>query len=69
VRDPRHAIPLHGTSIGVPSDHLGMEVQVSVTSGTPKAIWPLLNAPRGHNTANRFGGRGQRTLMERIDIR
>jgi transglutaminase-like putative cysteine protease len=39
VRDPRHAIPLHGTFIGVPSDHLGMEVQVSVTSGTPGAIW------------------------------
>jgi hypothetical protein len=39
VRDPRHAIPLHGTFIGFPSDHLGMEVQVSVASGTPEAIW------------------------------
>ena len=39
VRDPRHALPLHGTFIGFPSDHLGMEVQVSVTSGTPRAIW------------------------------
>ena len=39
VRDPHHAIPLHGTFIGFPSDHLGMEVQVSVTSGTPEAIW------------------------------
>jgi transglutaminase-like putative cysteine protease len=38
VPDPRHAIPLHGTFIGFPSDHLGMEVQVSVMSGTPKAI-------------------------------
>jgi transglutaminase-like putative cysteine protease len=38
VRDPHHAIPLHGTFIGFPSDHLGMEVQVSVTSGT-EAIW------------------------------
>jgi len=37
--DPRHAIPLHGTFFGFPSDHLGMEVQVSVMSGTPKAIW------------------------------
>ena len=37
VRDPHHAIPLHGTFIGFPSDHLGMEVQVSVTSGTPEA--------------------------------
>jgi hypothetical protein len=41
VRDPRHAIPLHGTFIGFPSDHLGMEVQVSVTSGTPEAIWAI----------------------------
>src|SRR5580693_4777631 len=39
VCDTRHAIPLHGTFIGFPSDHLGMEVQVSVTSGTPEAIW------------------------------
>jgi transglutaminase-like putative cysteine protease len=38
VRDPQHAIPLHGTFVGFPSDHLGMEVQVSVTSGT-EAIW------------------------------
>ena len=30
VPDPRHAIPLHGTYVGFPSDHLGMEVQVSV---------------------------------------
>jgi transglutaminase-like putative cysteine protease len=42
VRDPQHAIPLHGTFVGFPSDHLGMEVQVSVTSdttGTPEAVW------------------------------
>jgi transglutaminase-like putative cysteine protease len=38
VPDPRHAIPLHGTFIGCPSDHLGMEVQVSVMFGTPKTI-------------------------------
>jgi transglutaminase-like putative cysteine protease len=38
VRDPRHALPLHGTFFGFPSDHLGMEVQVSVTSGMPEAI-------------------------------
>jgi len=38
VRDPHHAIPLHGTFVGFPSDHLGMEVQVSVTSGTPEAL-------------------------------
>ncbi|HMG49041.1 MAG TPA: transglutaminase family protein, partial [Inquilinus sp.] len=38
VRDPDHATPLHGTFTGFASDHLGMEVQVSVTSGTPDAI-------------------------------
>jgi transglutaminase-like putative cysteine protease len=45
VRDPRHAIPLHGTFIGCQSDHLGMEVQVSVTSGAPEAIWASPSAP------------------------
>ena len=39
VRDPRHAIPLHGTFIGASSDYLGMDVQVSVTSDAPKVIW------------------------------
>ena len=39
VRDPHDAIPLHGTFIGFPSDHLGREVQVSATPGTPDAIW------------------------------
>jgi transglutaminase-like putative cysteine protease len=43
--DPRHAIPLHGTFIGFPSDHLGMEVEVTVTSATPKTIWPLSDPP------------------------
>jgi transglutaminase-like putative cysteine protease len=38
VRDPLHAIPLHGTFIGLQSDHLGMEVQVSVTPATPESI-------------------------------
>ena len=31
VRDPLHATPLHGTFLGFPSDHLDMDVQVSVT--------------------------------------
>jgi len=39
VRDPHHAIPLHGTFVGSQADHLGMKVQVSVTRDTPKAIW------------------------------
>jgi len=38
VRDPHHAIPLHGTFIGSSSDHLDMEVQVSITPGKPEAI-------------------------------
>ncbi len=38
VPDPRHAIPLHGTFFGFPSDHLGLEVQVSVMSGNPNVI-------------------------------
>jgi hypothetical protein len=45
--DPRDVIPLHGTFFGFPSDHLGMEVQVSVTSGTPTVIWP---APTVHTS-------------------
>ena len=32
VRDPRHAIPLHGTWTGFPSDYLGMKVEVAVSS-------------------------------------
>ena len=39
VRDPRDAIPLHGTFIGFPSDHLGMEAEVSIKPGTPDTIW------------------------------
>jgi transglutaminase-like putative cysteine protease len=34
VRDPDHALPLHGTFIGAATDPLGMEVRVSVTSGS-----------------------------------
>ncbi len=38
VRVPHDAIPLHGTFFGFPSDHLCMEVEVIVRSGTPEAI-------------------------------
>jgi transglutaminase-like putative cysteine protease len=51
VPDPRHAIPLHGTFIGFPSDHLGMEVQVRVMPGTPNVIW----ATRQPSTRRRVG--------------
>ncbi len=37
VRDPIQAIPLHGTFVGSASDHLGMEVEVRVTSDAQSA--------------------------------
>lgn len=37
VRDPAHALPLHGTFIGSRSAPLGMDVCVSVTSHAPPA--------------------------------
>ena len=43
--DPRHAIPLHGTFFGFPSDYLGMEVAVSAISGALKANWPFPKRP------------------------
>jgi hypothetical protein len=52
VRDPQHAIPLHGTFIGSPSDHLGIEVQVSVTSGMPDLIHPLIFRHRSFATVS-----------------
>jgi transglutaminase-like putative cysteine protease len=36
VRDPRQAIPLHGTYMGSPSDYIGMNVEVAVTSDAAK---------------------------------
>ena len=47
ARDPQHATPLHGTFIGLPADHLGMEVEVSITSGTPIPATPQRSA-RAH---------------------
>jgi transglutaminase-like putative cysteine protease len=37
VYDPRQAVPLHGTWMGFPSDHLGMDVEVVVTSDAAKS--------------------------------
>jgi transglutaminase-like putative cysteine protease len=37
VRDPRQAIPLHGTWMGSASDFLRMQVEVAVTSGAGKS--------------------------------
>jgi transglutaminase-like putative cysteine protease len=36
ARDHRHAVPLHGTWTGFPSDSLGMAVEVSVTAAEPE---------------------------------
>jgi transglutaminase-like putative cysteine protease len=73
VRDPHHAIPLHGTFIGLPSDHLGMEVHVSVMSGTPGGSpGRFPDAPRAHNPAYGFDRRPDPDrvhLIEGIDIR
>jgi hypothetical protein len=30
ARDPRQAVPLHGTWAGLPADYLGMDVEVEV---------------------------------------
>jgi transglutaminase-like putative cysteine protease len=38
VRDPQHAAPLHGTFIGFPSDHIGMDVKVSIIADVPAAL-------------------------------
>jgi transglutaminase-like putative cysteine protease len=37
VHDPRQAVPLHGTWTGFPSDYLGMDVEVVVTSDAAKS--------------------------------
>jgi transglutaminase-like putative cysteine protease len=47
VRDPRQAIPLHGTWTGFPSDYLGMHVEVAVTSAAAESAKATANcAPR-----------------------
>jgi transglutaminase-like putative cysteine protease len=72
VRAPDQAVPLHGTYFGLPSDHLGMEVRVRVSSIAPKAIEPLPGALPVHHAANRLDRRGiadQLGLMERIESR
>jgi transglutaminase-like putative cysteine protease len=38
VRDPHHALPLHGTYFGDVTDHLGMDVHVRVFSGAPDVM-------------------------------
>ena len=38
ARDPRQALPLHGTWSGAPSDYLGMEVTVDVRSENSRSV-------------------------------
>jgi transglutaminase-like putative cysteine protease len=47
VRDPRQAIPLHGTWMGTRTDYLGMNVDVAVTSDAAESERAIANfAPR-----------------------
>jgi transglutaminase-like putative cysteine protease len=54
VRDPGHAIPLYGTFIGLASDPIGMEVEVSVRSGTPEVVWASGERLARTGSANRM---------------
>jgi transglutaminase superfamily protein len=72
VRDPDHATPLHGTFVGSASDHLGMEVQVSVTSAAPEAIWAaprVSTRPEFGQAVSATSGREEAALLERFDTR
>ena len=44
ARDPRQAVPLHGTWTGFPADNLGMKVEVNVTSANAAPAAPGENA-------------------------
>ena len=45
ARDPRHTTPLHGTFVGLLSDHLGMDVRVRVTSDASEKRWAAADPP------------------------
>jgi transglutaminase-like putative cysteine protease len=49
ARDPRQAMPLHGTWSGLPADYLGMdvEVDVSVEGAALAQPAPLLRVAQG----------------------
>jgi hypothetical protein len=64
VRDPRHAIPLHGTFIGFPSDHLGMEVQVSHVRYARGNLGHSSTLHVATIPPTDLGGRGQGKLIE-----
>lgn len=44
TRDPRQALPLHGTYTGFPADNLGMDVEVSVTETSPAVGQAIVRA-------------------------
>jgi transglutaminase-like putative cysteine protease len=53
VRDPKQAIPLSGTWTGFPSDHLGMDVEVSVSAlGEAAPRPPVPSASPGASDAD-----------------
>jgi transglutaminase-like putative cysteine protease len=47
VRDPRQAIPLHGTWTGFPADNLGMTVEVNVTAAEAEGTNRLARTAQG----------------------
>jgi transglutaminase-like putative cysteine protease len=47
VRDPRQAIPLHGTWTGIPADNLGMTVEVNVTAAEAEGTNRLARTAQG----------------------
>jgi hypothetical protein len=69
VRDPCQAIPLHGTFMGLPSDHVGMEVEVSVTSDVRDANSATLHVSARPQIQQPTSRRGQPKFMECIDAR
>ncbi|MCK8784657.1 transglutaminase family protein [Roseomonas sp. NAR14] len=54
ARDPRQAVPLHGTWIGFPADNLGMTVEVDVTAEPEAPASPATaDAPKRQVPADR----------------
>jgi transglutaminase-like putative cysteine protease len=52
VHDPCHAIPLHGTWTGFPSDYLGMDVAVAVISETAASERAASEEARSETSGN-----------------
>jgi transglutaminase-like putative cysteine protease len=67
VRDPRHATPLHGSFMGLPSDHLAMEVQVNIAFDRPTAGYA--NSPTSPAPTIRPAGLIERGMRRRALLR